>query len=186
MSARIRKGASKRLVIDASVARAAGGADAIHRGSRACRSFLDAVYQICHRMVLTHDIQTEWNKHQSGYARGWRVRMVSRKKLEIIDQDTDEAFQARIADAVTNPNEVDAVRKDIPLIEASLAADRLIASLDDTARRRFQACATTVTELQDIVWVNPTVESEQVVSWLRVGALVEPERQLGFGQHAQL
>ena len=60
---------SKRLVIDASVARAAGGEDATFPISVYCRDFLQAVLDISHRVVMTPDIRDEWNKHQSKSAR---------------------------------------------------------------------------------------------------------------------
>ena len=46
---------SKRLVIDASVARAAGGEDATYPISVSCRDFLKAVLDLSHRVVMTPD-----------------------------------------------------------------------------------------------------------------------------------
>ena len=53
---------SKLLVIDASIGRAAGQRGSAHPASRACREFLDSVYGICHRMVVTPEIKAEWDK----------------------------------------------------------------------------------------------------------------------------
>jgi len=71
------------LVIDASVARAAGDVS-MNPTSRNCREFLQTVLQICHRMALTAPIQEEWNRHQSRFARDWRTSMVARKKIEVV------------------------------------------------------------------------------------------------------
>ncbi|MGA9382780.1 MAG: hypothetical protein WBV73_28800 [Phormidium sp.] len=62
---------SKLLVIDASVARAAGGESAKSPTSKYCRDFLLAVLDISHRVVMTPDIRKEWDKHQSSFARTW-------------------------------------------------------------------------------------------------------------------
>lgn len=44
---------SKLLVIDTSVVGAAGGPDATYPTSVHCRDFLQAVLDICHRVVIT-------------------------------------------------------------------------------------------------------------------------------------
>ena len=49
-----------------------------------CCEFLQAVLDVCHRMVLTAPIREEWNKHQSRFARTWRVSMMARKKIEVV------------------------------------------------------------------------------------------------------
>ena len=49
------------LVIDASVARAAGGAEATAQVSRECRDFLSTVLTVCHQIVMTPEISEEWN-----------------------------------------------------------------------------------------------------------------------------
>jgi len=58
---------SRVLVIDASIARAAGDVS-MHPTSRNCRDFLQAVLDTCHRMALTTPIKEEWNRHQSRFA----------------------------------------------------------------------------------------------------------------------
>ena len=75
---------SRVLVIDASIAKAAGEIS-MHPTSRNCREFLQAVLKLCHRMAMTEAIQAEWNKHQTRFARGWRTSMVARRKLEFIE-----------------------------------------------------------------------------------------------------
>ncbi len=72
------RGPSRLFVIDTSVAKAAGETD--HPVSKACRDFMRAMLDICHRMVMTSEISAEWNRRQSHYARKWRAAMVARKK----------------------------------------------------------------------------------------------------------
>jgi hypothetical protein len=87
---------SKRLVIDASVARAAGGEDATYPISVYCRDFLEAVLDLSHRVVMTPDIRDEWNKHQSRYACIWRRQMVAKKKLCPCDIVVDNVLWCQI------------------------------------------------------------------------------------------
>jgi len=70
------------LVIDASVARAAGTENATSPTAQACCAFLKAVLEICHRMVMTPEIKKEWDKHESRFAKKWRSTMIAKKKLE--------------------------------------------------------------------------------------------------------
>lgn len=84
------KSPSCRLVVDASVAQAAGGKGARSDVSKSCRDTLQAILDICHRLVLTKEMRREWNKHQSSFARTWRVSMVARKKFEFVAASFDD------------------------------------------------------------------------------------------------
>jgi hypothetical protein len=72
--------------------------------------------------------------------------------------------------------------KDIHLLEAALATDRTIVSLDEnTARKYFIQAAQEIEALKTVVWVNPDVDEEQPIAWLLAGAPDEKERMLGVG-----
>jgi hypothetical protein len=173
---------SRLLVIDASVARAAGGKDATSPISVCCRNFLQTVLDIGYRFVMTPDIKEEWNKHQSYFAKRWRSSMVAKKKLEYY---SDIQVNRDLWDVMDRLAETDKQRqemfKDIRLIEAALATDKTIISLDDkTARRFFAKAAAEFDELKTIVWVNPGKIEENSIEWLQNGAEPERERSLGF------
>jgi hypothetical protein len=68
---------SRRLVIDASVARSSGGEDALYPLPKQCRDFLKATLSCGHRVVLSPPVNAEWKKHESGFAR--RVFGVARE-----------------------------------------------------------------------------------------------------------
>jgi hypothetical protein len=69
------KTTSRRLVIDADVARSAGGEQATHPRSKHCRDFPRAVLEICHRLVLTPLTGDEWKRHRSRFAATWLGQM---------------------------------------------------------------------------------------------------------------
>lgn len=79
---------------------------------------------------------------------------------------------------VESDKDIEAVRKDIHLIHAALAADRSIVSCDETARRLFGNASASVTDLSPIIWVNPDQEEEEPIRWLEDGAEAEPDRML--------
>jgi len=68
--------------------------------------------------------------------------------------------------------------KDIHLVEAALACDHVIVSLDEDARRRFARASGQVEELRRVAWVNPARDAADVLDWLRAGARAERSRRL--------
>ena len=71
------------------------------------------------------------------------------------------------------------VDKDVHLIEAAIATDRLVTSKDESARGVFKGASDEVVDLQQIVWVNPTRDEETPIDWLQNGARAEVHRMLG-------
>jgi hypothetical protein len=175
----VRSKISRRIVVDASVARAAGGEDAVQPLSTQCRDFLKTMLVVCHRVVLTRAVREEWKKHESGFARQWRTAMMARKKLLLGNPGEDAALRAAIEGASVTPRGRDAMLKGAHLIEAAQTADGTVVSLDDTVRGLFGAAAARVHALRTVVWVNPGREDEGGKAWLEEGAPTEQHRLLG-------
>lgn len=170
---------SQRLVVDASVARAAGGEDAVFPLSKQCRDFLKTTLSVCHRVVLTRAVRDEWKKHESGFARQWRTAMMARKKLILDDAAEDSSLREAIEEAAATEKGRRAMLKDVHLIEAAQATDRTVISLDDVVRALFAGAASRVRALRSVVWANPRHEAEGCLAWLTEGAPRERHRQLG-------
>jgi len=168
---------SWRLVIDASVARAAGRAD--NPVSRLSRQFLENVLKICHRLVLTSEIAGEWKRHRSRFTYHWYAAMVARRKVVRRLQRRDPEFQSRLGETALADKAREAARKDLPLVEAALSSDRVVVSLDDEARNLFSQLSSVATELRGLMWVNPVRESESLTDWLRRGRRPVRHWQLG-------
>lgn len=171
---------SKRLVIDASIAKAAGGENATFPSSKHCRDFLKEVLRICHRVVLTEEITREWDRHQSNFARSWRVAMRQKRKIPPLKKETNALLRQRIREAALHEKDWQEMEKDCHLIEAALVADLAVVSVEENARRRFARVAAQVEELRTVAWINPANEEEHCPEWLNSGASPEPERRLGF------
>jgi hypothetical protein len=179
---------SKRLVIDACILKASGDENVIHPTSKNCHNFLRSVLQISHRVVVTRAIEAEWNRHNSRYALAWRAKMEEKERFVFILKLENAELRDRIylADVLLEnitDNQRMEVKKDIHLIEAALATDKIVVSLDDnTARRFFTKAAKEVEELSElkaIAWVNPDKPEEKPIEWLKKGANLDPERLLG-------
>ena len=170
---------SRQLVIDADVARASGSETATHPRAEHCRDFLSAVLKLSHRIAMTEKINNEWKNHQSRFARRWRVSMDARKRIDRIDPPENAELQAKITTTTNNENEIEALEKDFHLLQAALATDQTIISLDETVRGLFKRASQQVGAIRGIIWVNPdrTVE-EQPITWLQNGAPPEGHRRL--------
>lgn len=164
---------SRTLVIDASVARASGSEIATYPTSVHCRDFLQTVLSVCHRVVMTPDIRDEWNKHNSRFAREWLRRMIAKKKLVplVADIETSRILWGRVEKLTNNDKQRAEMLKDLCLLEAAIATDKTVISLDDkTARKFFAKAAAEGVLLEDIVWVNPDKLEEKPIAWLEKGA----------------
>lgn len=163
-------------MIDADVARASGGSTATHPAATATRDFLQAVLTICHKVVMTTAIQEEWNEHQSGFARKWRRSMINKRKLVAINPDQREDIRLGIEEEGIAENKKQAMIKDCHLIEAALATNLSIISLDDTARNLFAVTTNSIADLRVVLWVNPVHDHGKVIEWLKDGAPCEGRR----------
>jgi hypothetical protein len=176
--ARKRAASTQRLVIDASVARAAGGQHATHPASKRCRDFLQTVLDVCHKAVVTPEIGAEWRRHRSRFFQLWRVSMEARKKVWRAVCSEQLADVERVCGALATPGQQEVARKDLHLIKAALGADRIVVSLDDAAREVFSLAAQSCPELRTIYWVNPAHEDD-AGGWLQTEADPNALRLLG-------
>ena len=170
---------SQALVIDASVAQAAGPQGATHPTAKHCRDFLLVAGDVCHRLVFTPAVEEEWNEHQSGFARRWRRSMFARKKVDRVEAPTDETFRGQLEQATTAEKQKEAMLKDAHLIEAARATGLRVAALDDAVRELFQGAALSVAALRQVCWINPANQNELPLEWLQSGAPADRFRKLG-------
>ncbi len=172
----------RRLVIDTDVVYSAGESE--HPTASASRNFLETVLEVGHRVVMTDAIQAEWDrniikrKSEYSYSRKWFTRMTDQGKVVEVDGERDDMLRKRI-DALVPPEQRNLAAKDVHLIEAAIATDRLVTSNDERVRGAYRGVANEVEELKQIVWVNPTKDEERPIEWLQNGATDEKHRWLG-------
>lgn len=168
---------SRAIVIDACIAKSAGKTD--HPISKSCRDFLENTLRICHRVVTTPASIKEWKKHQSRFSLTWLASMTSKGKVIRLSTTDMPSLEKEIEDLPFTDKSLRAILKDLHLVEAALATDNVVASMDDIARNLFHQAAKPVKELRKVTWVNPTKETEQGINWLKSGARPEKKRRLG-------
>jgi hypothetical protein len=187
---------SKRLIIDASIAGAAGKerpegiaqAETTLLTRKNCRDVLSAVRRLGFTITMTPEIKQEWDDHQRSFALTWRVAMVRAGRLELNASCHSEKLRdaimgvagQKIGKIKITQEVCHIMLKDCHLLEAALATDNTIIALDEKARKPLKTTAQVLEKIQSIVWVNPDKPEEEAIAWLEAGAEPDKHRQLGF------
>jgi hypothetical protein len=129
-------------------------------------------------MAWTPALKAEWDRHQRDFAMQWLVKMLTLGKLRHLNDEPLEELREAIEAHSDDSGVKRKMLKDAHLLEAALATDSRIASLDDNARGHFQRLAAALESIRSIMWVNPAIEDEQAVQWLENGAKRMRSRQL--------
>ena len=139
---------SRRLVIDADIARACGESGSTR--AAVALEFLTSVFSICHRVVVTGQIAAQWDEHQSRRFRKWRAAMESRRKIVDLGDPKNRKMRSQILQIGFGPQHLAEASNDAHLLEAAEAADRVICSFDSTARGYFRRLS------KAVEWVRRT------------------------------
>jgi len=168
----------KRLVVDACVACSMGERN---QNGKFCRDFMDAFrFKTENFVVMTEAINSEWKKHaRHKFSSDWLCSMHARRRVvKINEPSNNELLRSEIISLSDSAEHIDAMIKDVILLEAALLTDRTIISIDKIARRLFSGTCERIGCIRDVVWVNPCTSEESAVTWLVNGAKNERERQL--------
>lgn len=170
----------KRIVVNASVARAAGGEDATSSVSINCTEFFETFKDnTSFHVVMTLELSEEWDEHQSNFAATWIANMIATKRFHYIKLPNNSLLYEKIEATATQERDINAMLKDFHLLGAALATDMIVISLDETIRTLFAKASHQVGEIRDIIWVNPErTTEEKPITWLKDGAPPEVHRQL--------
>jgi hypothetical protein len=79
-----------------------------------------------------------------------------------------------------SPKQMATMEEDCHLIEAALASDERITSLDDEVRALFRTHHSSIPGVGTICWVNPDEPDETALPWLKAGAPADRHRMLGL------
>lgn len=159
-----------RLVVDASVARAAGNPNADGGGGAVVSAFLIHLRKTKMSIVFSRALTAEWDKHQSGFARKWRLSMVASRRLHGSDVAEHTVLRQRIENLDEDGRCRNAMRKDAHLVELAMHESERIVALDEEARGCFSGLVPMHPPLGGIVWVNPMKPADAAGEWLDQGA----------------
>ena len=115
-------------------------------------------------------MRQEWQKHASGFSQTWMRRMYAKGKIVGMNDVGQQILSERVRAAVAGDYQPEAwaeIAKDLHLVQAALATDRVIISGDRRARDTYRIACRRVRELGPICWVNPAVHGDILLPWLR-------------------
>jgi len=105
--------------------------------------------------------------------------MAARRKWSPLVVEPDEELRERILQTTGGEPDRGELEKDLHLLEAAMASDRVIVSLDGTARELLAAAAQQVGEIGQVMWVSPENDVAAVIAWLQRDAPAEAIYMLG-------
>jgi len=162
------KNKKRKIVVDASVAHAAGDTS-LYPTSKQCRETLMAIGE--YSAVFCPNLKDEWKRHESAFARAWKVKMIQegRAIFLIQDQVLDE-FKQFIEDSQADIYARGAMDKDAHLVSVALTNDKIIVALDEKVRKLFSKHCLNFKGVKKVLWSNPMIDQDGTVSWLKSGA----------------
>jgi hypothetical protein len=140
---------------------------------------LNTVRVAGHSIILTETLSDEWNRHQSRFTTKWLRGIFAARKVIEQEMPPNEDFRKHVSRMASNTKSAEIMLKDCHLIEAALATEHRVVSIDDEARHHFRQVASRVKPLQGVCWVNPAVADERPLEWLRRNAPLDRHRLLG-------
>ena len=164
-------------MIDTDVLVTAAGEDSLDPRSVECMEFLRQILRICHSVVVSEELEKEWDCHKSRASERWRAEMEDSKKVLRPTVEMDRMLRRAIKKMAGSFRVTTSLAKDAHLVEAARQTDKLVASADNRARNGFSQCKSAIPWLGDVVWVNPATD-EDLVDWLEQGATSDSWRKL--------
>lgn len=167
------KGAGRRFVVDADVARAAADPSQADRrrplapGAAHAGKSLKALRDARHTLVFCPALHAEWRRHAAAprFAHRWLAQMLERRLIVQLNDDPDDAPLQAVVAATLPPGDRDVAQKDLHIVNLALHhADHRLLSLDKRAREKFSRLVEAQPALADLHWAVP--DTEAVVGWL--------------------
>ena len=179
----LRKSCKQRiLVIDLNIFYAANDKSSA-TDANICSDFLETVRNSKHRIVFSKELEDEWESYEkelSEYALGWRANMRRAKLIAKQEIDVMRDLRSKIRSERVHAKFCSSMHpeEDVHLLEAALQTNKIVASFDDTARRCFASVSRQISEIKEIMWVNPKEESETCNVWIMDCTPVKKEYKL--------
>ena len=158
------------IVIDASVARAAGDAS-MHPTSRSCRETLQAFTKTELMIATCSSLVAEWRQHQSSFSRLWLLSMIAKGRFHCLSPlPHDKDLRESIAAYAGSDTEEDAMSKDVHLLELALQTGKRVVALDETARALFKGLSQNHHQIKGVHWANPVIQADSTLEWISSGS----------------
>jgi hypothetical protein len=105
--------------------------------------------------------------------------MMARRKVVFVTIPAQHSLEDRIRRLKLGDSVLAIIEKDRHLIEAALATDKRVVSIDERVRQHLRTHARNLPEILSLCWSNPALPDEKCIAWLESGAPAERSRLLG-------
>jgi len=161
----------KKVVVDANIARSAGGKETLHPEGAQSRDFLQKIRDEQHIVLICKELKEEYQKHGSVFFMHWQVAMARRglrKECEI----EEEKERTILFENLTHDEFVIA-SKVLFLFKLSLQGDRIIISKEYRCVDKIVKVINYLPDFFDIMWVNLTGNFNEKLIWLKNGCRLD-------------
>lgn len=170
------KSKARRVVIDTNIASSASTTE--KPDSTTARNVLTAVRDGEHLLVLSPTQKAEWLRHMSGYTGTWLTEMLSRKQFLVLRTEPDTGLRDDIFALECGAAQRREMLKDVHLVEAALATDRIVISAEENVLALFNRFIAGLRLSHAVAWVNPAPDGVACAAWLQQGAPLAQSRLL--------
>lgn len=159
------------IVVDADIAFSAGGSD--HPTSKKSRLVLQTILSSNLNVAFCKNLSAEWKKHGSSFACKWLSSMVAKKRCVRIA--AEDVIQLDIENAGLSEADVVVALKDAHVVNNALKTDRFITSNDKAARRVYLEVSKSSGKLNEVSWVVPMDDCEDLLRLFKDGGFIPPK-----------
>lgn len=171
-----------KIVVDADVARCAGGSEA--PTSSNARKLLLAMEQYNVKLVNNEQLRSEWRVHASKFSTRWLATMTSKRLVERLPENGDFEDYSGLLEAVQlTEGEMRAGLKDCHLLSAAHAVQALIASNDRAAFAVFHKASQSDGRFGTHYWASPTLKAEEILPYMSHNQAVPTDWQIRDSDH---
>lgn len=168
---------ARRLVVDADIVAAATAH--VNPRSVQCTTLLATILATRHVVTLPPFLREEWERRFPRASHIWLTAMYARRLVHEPELNPNRGVAGALARLPFHPDIVAIVVKDAHLLEAALATDRIVLSMDETAYYHFCDAAATLSQIRPVMWANPERAADDCITWLTTGAKPETKRRIG-------
>lgn len=116
------------------------------------RGVLYTILTVCHRVLLSEEARSEWDRHASRFARTWWTAMSSRGKIRPVELQLASHEEA-LGSCSLAPERLPNLSKDLHLVVAALEhGDRIVISNDKRAAGGFSELACELPAYGGVAW----------------------------------
>ena len=123
-----------------------------HIDASKARSVLEAIRTICHRVVLSAEARSEWDRNSSRFGRTWWIAMANRGKIKNVDLYLDQHIETIKTSGLAIERH-EGLIKDLHLVVAALEhGGHVVISDDKRAAKGFSDLAASVPIFGNVDW----------------------------------